>query len=273
MLHLRNPAVALFSAMLIAAAAPPARAESFTPEQRQEIVSIVRQALKTDPSILSDAILSLRASAEKTQAADSAVAVQHNQAALSGTPGDYIGGNPHGDVTLVEFYDPRCPYCRKMLPDIDAALSGDHKLRLVEKLIPILGPNSVLEAKAIAAAGRQGRYPQLQHALMTESGTPDMADIVALAASQGIDTVRLERDMADPALAAKLRADVALAQSLGITGTPSFVLGRQDHPRRDRSRRVARRGVPRPHRLTCGRTPVRRPRRRLRDPAGSRRLR
>ena len=217
-------AIGLLAFPLFGAAAP-ARADSFTPEQRQEIIAIMRQALKTDPTILSDAILSLRAQAEKTQATDSAAAVARNKAALSGVPGDYIAGNPHGDVTLVEFYDPRCPYCRKMLPDLQAVVTGDPRLRLVEKLIPILGPNSLLESRAIAAAGRQGRYAALQHALMTESGTPDMAQIRSLASAEGIDVARLERDMADPALQAKLRSDVALAQSLGITGTPSFVLG------------------------------------------------
>lgn len=210
---------------LSATQAGSARADSFTPAQRQEIVGILRQALKTDPSILSDAILSLRAQAERSQASDSATAVQHNRAALSGTPGDYIIGNPHGDVTMVVFYDPRCPYCRKALPDIDALVAGDPKLRLVEKLIPILGPNSLLQSRAIAAAGRQDRYAALQHALMNDPSQPGLEQIRTLARRQGLDVSRLDRDMADPALEAKLRTDVALAQSLGINGTPSFIVG------------------------------------------------
>lgn len=226
MMHLRKAA---FSAAvplgLLLGGVRPAHADSFTPAQRQEIIEIVRQALKTDPSILSDAILSLRAQSDKTQAADSAAAVQRNKAALSGTPGDYVAGNPHGDVTLVEFYDPRCPYCRKALPDLDTLVTQDHKLRLVEKLIPILGPNSFLQAKAIAAAGRQNRYAALQHALMTAPGQPDREQILALAAAQGLDVARLQRDMDDPAIEARLHADIALAQALGINGTPSFVLG------------------------------------------------
>jgi protein-disulfide isomerase len=210
---------------LLVTSAGAAHADSFTPEQRQEIIGIVREALKTDPSILSDAILSLRAQAEKTQAGDSAVAVQHNQALLSGTSGDFIAGNPRGNVTLVVFYDPRCPYCRKTLPDLDALVAGDHKLRLVEKLIPILGPNSLLEAKAIAAAGRQNQYASFQHALMGDPGSPGMDRIQALARQQGLDLARLDQDMADPTLATRLSADVSLAQALGISGTPSFVVG------------------------------------------------
>ena len=218
------------AASLLVASVGTARADGFTPEQRREIVAVVRQALKTDPSILGDAITALRAEAERTQAGDSAAALSRNQAALSGTPGDYIAGNPHGTVTLVEFYDPRCPYCRKMLPDLDAAVHDDPRLRLVEKIIPILGPNSLLEARATAAAGRQGRYAAMQHALMTDDGPPGMPRIRDLASAQGLDVGRLERDMADPALLARLRADTDLARSLGITGTPSFVLGQKIIP-------------------------------------------
>ena len=202
-----------------------AHADSFTPAQRQEIVSIVRQALKTDPSILRDAIISLRAEEEQAQASDSAAAVQRNKQALSGSPGDYIAGDPNGDVTLVEFYDPRCPYCRKAMPDIDALVAEDRRLRVVEKLIPILGPNSVLQARAIAAAGRQNKYAVLQHALMETPGQPDLDLIRAIAGRHGLDVMRLDHDMADPAIADRQQANIALATALGINGTPSFVVG------------------------------------------------
>lgn len=205
----------------------PALAQGFTSEQRQEIVGIIRQALKTDPTILSDAILALRATEEKNQASDAATAIRQHQDALSGTPGDYIAGNPHGAVTMVVFYDPRCPYCRKVLPELDSLVLHEPNLRLIEKLIPILGPNSMLEAKAIAAAGRQGKYAALQHSLMTDSSPPGDAQLRRDASDQGIDIARLQRDIADPQIEAGLQADVALAQSLGITGTPSFIVGNQ----------------------------------------------
>jgi|GEM_PF-120814 len=221
--------IALLAAVLVwcpcAAAAGGAGASQFTPAQRAEIVQIIREALKNDPSILADAVLALRAQAQRKQVDDAAAAIASHRASLDGTAGDFITGAPSSDVTLTEFYDPRCPYCRKMLPDIDALVTRDHKVRLVEKLIPILGPASVLEARAIAAAGRQGRYWQLQHALMLEPGQPDLDGIEAIARKQGIDAARLQRDMDDPALQAELRSNVALAQALGIDGTPSFVLG------------------------------------------------
>ncbi|WP_428393623.1 DsbA family protein [Lichenicoccus sp.] len=221
----RLTALAAFSMATLALDAGRAHADGFTPSQRQEIIAIVRQALKADPSILSDAIISLRAHEEQAQASDSAAAIQRNQAALTGAAGDEIAGDANGRVTLVEFYDPRCPYCRKSLPELDELLSDDPKLRLVEKLIPILGPDSVLEARAIAAAGRQGKYAVLQHALMTDPGQPDAAQIRAIAGRAGLNVGKLQHDMADPAIDAQLHANVALARTLGISGTPSFVIG------------------------------------------------
>ena len=236
----RLPTLALLVASLTATGAfLPARAQvpaaaapgtSFTPAQRAEIVAVVREALKTDPSILSDAVLALRASAQQKEDADAGAAVRGNRASLSGQPGDAILGNPQGDVTMVEFYDPRCPYCRKVLPDLDALVDGDRKLRLVEKLIPILGPNSLLDAQAIQAAGAQNKYAALQRALMTDSAAPGLDRIKSVAAATGLDVARLLRDMKSPDVNGVLERNVALAHTLHITGTPSFIIGDQIVP-------------------------------------------
>ncbi len=203
---------------------------SFTPAQRSEIVAILRNALRTDPTILGDAITALRASEQQKQQAEATGALQTNRQALSGQPGDAILGDATGDVTVVEFYDPRCPYCRKVLPDLQALLDSDHRVRLVEKLIPILGPNSVLDAQAIQAASLQGRYGAMQRALMTDSGAPGPERIRTLAASAGLDVPRLLRDMGSPAVTGVLNRNVQLAQELHLTGTPTFVIGDQEIP-------------------------------------------
>ena len=220
------PAQTLPAQSLPAQSAP----AQFTPAQRMEIVAILRNALRTDPTILGDAVAALRASEQQKQQAEASGALQANRQALSGQPGDAILGNPAGDVTMVEFYDPRCPYCRKVLPDLQALLDGDHKLRLVEKLIPILGPNSVLDAQAIQAASLQGRYGAMQRALMTDSAAPGPERIRALAASAGLDVPRLLRDMGSPAVTSVLKRNVQLAQDLHLTGTPTFVVGDQEIP-------------------------------------------
>ncbi len=227
-------AVLAFGLMLAAMPVGASRAAdpvgAFTPEQRAGIVAIVRQALKTDPSILEDAIVALRANAQQRADADTEAAVQANRGALAGQPGDAIVGNPAGGFSLVEFYDPRCPYCRKVLPDLDALVAGDHGLRLVEKLIPILGPNSVVDAQAIQAAGLQGRYAAMQHALMMDSGAPGLERVRVLAAGAGLDVPRLLRDMRSPQVNDVLDRNVALAKSLNLTGTPTFIIGRQVIP-------------------------------------------
>ena len=226
---MKFPARSAFLAAALLLASPmlpkPAEAQQaqFTPVQRQEIIAIIRDALKSDPSILSDAIQSLRAEADRSQAVDARAALSRNRAALGATDSDLVAGS--GGVTLVEFYDPRCPYCRKMLPDLDRLTAPGERVRLVEKLIPILGPTSVFEAKAIVAAGRQHRASALQHLLMTDAGSPDAQHLRSLAHQAGLNADRLEQDMADPVIATNLQHNIALAQALGITGTPSFVVG------------------------------------------------
>ena len=115
----------------------------------------------------------LRADAEAHDAADTTARIASSENALIAAPGDPVAGNPKGDVTLVEFYDPRCPYCRRMLPAIQSLIQHDHKLRVVYKDIPVLGPASVLEARAILAAQRQGGYEKMQSALMSNPGATD----------------------------------------------------------------------------------------------------
>jgi len=136
-----------------------------------------------------------------------------------------VDGNPQGDVTLVEFFDVRCPYCRRMTPVIADLLRHDRNLRLVRKDIPILGPGSVLGAKALLAAQKQGGYLRLKDAVM--SGPADVTPDTLRAAAEktGLDWDRLQQDMADPAVQQRIDANLALAGKLGIQGTPAYVIG------------------------------------------------
>lgn len=221
-------AAALLSAL---AATPlfgsfPAHADgSFTPAQRQEIVSIVREALKQDPTILADAVAAMRAKGEAVQQAASLQAVQQNNDKLGRSNTDVVLGNPNGSVTLVEFYDPRCPYCRKVLPIIDQLARDEPDVRIVEKVIPVLGPNSQLEAAALLASARQNAYLKFQKALMTDSETPSLERVRAIATSIGLDADRLERDMKSTDVMTVLSANMDLARKVGVDGTPTFIIG------------------------------------------------
>jgi len=221
-------ALALLTVFAATVEAQPA--PSFTSEQRQEIVGIVRVALKSDPSILRDAIIALQEEDGLKQEAVARAAIAQAGDALAKTPGDPVAGNPDGDVTVVEFYDLRCPYCRRMLPVDAELLAGDGKLRLVYKDIPILGPASLLGAKAVLAAQRQGGYLKLHDAIMRGTPTITEASLHEAADAVGLDWSRLQHDMTDPAIQARIDANLGLARSLGVDGTPAYVIGRKMLP-------------------------------------------
>jgi protein-disulfide isomerase len=222
----------LLAACLPAAAlaADPAPAPSFTPEQRAEIVRIVHDALKTDPSILRDAITTLQAQDAAHDADEARAMIAAKQKDLLNNPGDPQAGNPHGDITVVEFYDPRCPYCRRMLPGIDAMLQKDRGVRLVYKDIPVLGPPSVMEARAIVAAQNQGGYLKMQAALMKDASPPTEDLIRQTATAQGLNAGKLIADMNSAATTQKIKSNLDLAHALKLQGTPAFVVGDQMIP-------------------------------------------
>jgi protein-disulfide isomerase len=197
--------------------AQPVAAEEFTPAQRAEIVRIVRDALMRDPSILHDAFQAMKE-------ADMRSAIEAHRAELV-TPADPVAGNVNGTVTVVEFYDTRCPYCREIEPTMVQLLARDHSVRLVYKDLPVLGPASVLAAHALLAAQQQNGYDKLRAALMHAPPEYTKEQVLAIARKVGLDVDRLARDMDDPAIATRLDANLALATALGIDGTPALVVG------------------------------------------------
>jgi protein-disulfide isomerase len=202
---------------------------SFTPDQRAEIVQIVRDALRQDPTILRDAVAALQADEASRQAANSSAAITAQHAALS-NPADPSVGNPKGDVTIVEFFDTRCPYCRHLDPTMTQFLGHDPGVKLVFKDLPILGPASLLGSKALLAAQRQGGYAKLRAAIMQAPPDTTIDIIRTLALAAGLDWPRLQHDMDDPAIQQRLDANLQLAHVLGIEGTPALVIGNEMIP-------------------------------------------
>jgi protein-disulfide isomerase len=222
--------LAVLALIALPAAAQPRSSppgSGFTPEQRREIVEIIRDALRTDPTILRDAIMALQASESAQTAQSAAAAIASHREALLRTPGDPVAGNPNGDVTVVEFYDVRCPYCRRMLPVVDDLIRHDRNLRVVYKDIPILGPASVVAARAVLAAQRQGAYDRMRETLMRGTASIDENVVRTAAQTLGLDWPRLQKDMQDPAIKARLDANIQLAQALDVQGTPAYVVGDQ----------------------------------------------
>lgn len=210
---------------------PAARAQAtFSPEQRAAIVEILREALRSDPTILEEAIVALQArgAAREREAAREAIAA--NREALVNDPAIPFRGAARPTATVVEFFDYRCPFCKRMNPVIGDLVRADRGLRVVLIDLPILGPASVTAARAALAAHRQGKYVAMHDALMRLRGEPTEAAIMQVAGDLGLDREKLRRDMADPAIGQRIDANLRLAQMLGIQGTPAYVIGNEVLP-------------------------------------------
>ncbi|WP_217577272.1 DsbA family protein [Mesorhizobium sp. GbtcB19] len=182
------------------------------------------------PEVLVQALQSLD---ERQREADAAQAKETLKARANDIFQDKqspVGGNAQGDVTLVEFFDYNCPYCRLMAPIMDQAMADDPQLRIVYKEFPILGPDSVFAAKAALAAERQGKYREFHKALYGSRTRVTEAVVLKIAAETGLDVERMKGDMQKPDIQALIDRNAELAQALRITGTPGFVAGGQIFP-------------------------------------------
>ena len=198
------------------------RAQSELPQD--EVERIVRDYLLREPEIIMQAIEELQRRREAQAAVEQRNRLAQEGEALRADPRDPVLGNPDGDVTLVEFFDYRCGYCRIMAEPLQALLANDPGLRIVMKEFPILGPDSLLASRAALAAHQQGGYEAMHWALLAASRI-DEAVIVRLAEEQGLDVDRLLADMQADPVAEHIQDNILLAQGLAINGTPSFVIG------------------------------------------------
>ena len=235
----KNPVIAL---------TPPEAKSKSTPAptlvaqnlDKKQIEKIIREYLITNPEVLEEAIQALQAKRQAQRAQAAQASIQKNRKQIYENPEDPVGGNPNGDVTIVEFFDYRCGYCKRVAPVVEAALAKDKKIRLVYKEFPVLGPNSVLAARAALASRAQGKYLVFHKALMKAKISYDEASIMKIATAVGIDTARLKKDMQAPDIQTYILKTRALARSLGIRGTPAFVVGEQMFPGALTSAQLAR---------------------------------
>ncbi len=187
----------------------------------------ISQYLKNHPDEVMAALQLAQANEERRQMVAAQQALELQQDQIFNNPADPVLGNQQGDVTVVEFFDYRCPYCKRVADSLVTLLKDDPHVRLVFKELPILGPDSVVAAKIALAAHRQGKYEQVHMAFMAHKGSFDEAALLDLAASLGADRAKLVADMQDPAILGLLQANSSLATALGITGTPGFLFGKQ----------------------------------------------
>jgi len=217
----------LLLAVIAAFAAKPSavRAADFTSDQKKQIEAIVHDYLKTHPEVLMEAIQAAddKLKSDARDKAGKALAVHRDE--VFNDPRSPFAGNPKGDVTLVEFFDYRCPYCKQVEPALEKLIGEDRQLRFVFKEFPVLGPESETAARVALAARKQGKYDAFHRAMMAATGRIDEVVIFKVAASAGFDVDKARQDMKSPEVEQELKANLALGRALDLDGTPSFIIG------------------------------------------------
>jgi len=226
----------IFPALALALGlATPALSEDFSltdmnAAQTEAFGEAVRAYLLENPDVIMEAVAVLERRQAAEQVANDAALIVANYADIYQDPMSHVAGNPDGDVTLVEFVDYKCGYCRKAFPELEALLESDGNIRMIYKEFPILGQESLLAARFAVSAmliGGDEAYAPLHDAMMTMRGNMTEDSLVAVANRLGLDGAAFLAGVDDPKIDALLSENHALASRLQITGTPTFVIGDQ----------------------------------------------
>src|SRR5215813_10366915 len=226
---LRRSVAALLALALTLPAA--ALAQSFSGDQRRDIERIIKEYLLTNPELLQDVMNELEKRQATAEAEKHRTSVKEHSAALFTSPRQVTLGNPQGDVTVVEFFDYNCGYCKRAMADMLDLLKGDDKLRFVLKEFPVLGEGSIQAAQVAAAVRMQDKtgkkYLEFHQKLLGGRGAADKARAMAVAKEVGLDMARLEKDMASEEVKTTLAESFKIAEAMGLNGTPSYVIGNE----------------------------------------------
>jgi protein-disulfide isomerase len=219
---------ALFIQALLLLAAPPSFAESMTPANpasQETLDKAIEQYIRSHPEVIEQSLQALEAKREVEEKARQKVAIGKRQNDLLNDPASPVSGNPSGDVTLIEFFDYRCGFCKRAAPAVTQLQKEDPRVRVVYKDFPILGEPSELAAKAALAAKSQGKHQVFHESLLASKSEMTKDSILSIASEVGLDPNRLEADMANPEWQMVIDRNRALAKDLGISGTPGFIVG------------------------------------------------
>lgn len=204
--------------------------EAFSAAQKTSIEEIVRNYLIANPQVVAEALQALEKKDAEARAAAHEKFIVENKAAIFAAPTDFVFGNPKGDVTVVEFFDYNCGWCKKAVSELVELPKKDSNVRIILKELPVYGgETSVTAAKAAMASIAQGKYLEFHVALMQQKPVTN-DNLYKVAQKVGLDVERLKKDMAAPAIEAALKQNVAIARTLGIEGTPGFLADTKVYP-------------------------------------------
>lgn len=201
----------------------------FSAEQKEALGGVIKEYLMTNPQVIFDSIEAYRAQEEEREQAKAANAIKDNLAKLTSADAPSIGP-ADADVTIVEFFDYNCGYCKRALPDVLSISKKDKKVRFVFKEMPILGPTSMTAAQWAMAAYKQDKYFEFHSALMEFRGPKEEKQLMKMAKDLKLDVEKMKKDAASPEVQAMIDADVELARTIGINGTPAFIVGETLYP-------------------------------------------
>jgi protein-disulfide isomerase len=230
MLMSRLPTIAAVAAAALLMLPAPSRADNFSDAQRGEIEKIIKEYLVSHPEVLEEASAELDKRKQAAEAEKAKTAIADHSAPLFNSTHQVTVGNTKGDVTLVEFFDYNCGYCKRALMDLTSIMKDDPKLRVVLKEFPVLGPGSIEAAKVAVAVRMQDsgkKYFDFHLKLLGGRGQADKAHALAAAKEAGFDMARIEKDMASEEVKTSIDENMKLAEALGLNGTPSYVVGSQ----------------------------------------------
>jgi len=217
-------AISLCTAMVVSA--PGFAVEALSPAQRAEVQQLVGSYLKENPEVVIEAIQAWREQQEAVEAAVLKETIGELMAESQNTQSP-VWGNPNGDVTVVEFFDYNCPYCKQVFPSVKKLIADDGNIKVIMKELPVLGVNSEYAAKAALAAQKQGKYEQFHAQMMNKGSRLSQKGVEAAAKQIGLDLEQLKRDMESKEVQLELERTSLWAQRLGVNGTPAFVIGEE----------------------------------------------
>ncbi|MEK9673058.1 MAG: DsbA family protein [Rhodospirillaceae bacterium] len=229
LLALLLPFIAAADATAQNKAVAPASPLQVSADQKAAFEQVIRDYLLAHPEVVVEAIQVYRQRTEQAEQERAKKALAAHAGALSNDPDSPVAGNPKGDVTIVEFFDYRCGYCKRVLPTIQEVLNTDKNVNLVFKEFPILGEDSLFASKAAIAAHMidPKKYVGLHNALMQTTGALSEKRVMQVLQSQGYDAKAVRKKMDSEEVQAHIQKNYALAESLDIRGTPAFVIGKE----------------------------------------------
>lgn len=199
----------------------------FTHDEKKAIEEIIRDYIMKSPEAILRSIQEYQSRQEVAKEQQLVKVIRDRQAELLNDPNSFVAGNPDGDLTIVEFFDYQCGYCKRVHSVVKKLLQDDGNIRLVYKEFPILGPASVYAAEAAMTTGSNEKYLPFHDALMNSRGQLTEERILSIAASAGLDSMALKDEIAESKTQnqAVITKNYDLAEALNISGTPAFVIG------------------------------------------------